>query len=211
MWGIYRKYTIAPDPVRVFLLGDVLVFSKIIGSSEFNYKKAFNTYIKEYPKSPYITFLNSLKPVVQNVADSRNVLLDTALNFSTFEQLKQHFKGKAVYIDLWATWCMPCRAEFPHYQRIKTVLKQKNITSVFISIDAPTAKKMWQTVINQNNLAGHHILVNKALMTDFKKVIFKDADVLIPRYIIINKDGNVVHWNAPRPSDPKLIKDISKL
>jgi thiol-disulfide isomerase/thioredoxin len=211
VWGVYKNYTMAPDPIKMFLMGDALLMSKVFGSDEFNYNNAFNAYSKEFPKSPYVTFLNGLKPVLQDPVDNRNIILDTAVNFSTFEQLKQHFKGKAIYIDLWATWCVPCRAEFPSYKRIEGALKRKNITSVFISIDAPSENKMWRNVIYQSQLPGHHIRVNKALMGDIRKVIYKNGVVSIPRYIIINKHGDVVNWDAPRPSEPKLIAAISKL
>ena len=42
------------------------------------------------------------------------------------------FKGKYVYIDVWATWCGPCRAEIPHLKKLEEHFHGKNIEFVIL-------------------------------------------------------------------------------
>jgi hypothetical protein len=58
--GPYNGYQFAPDSIKSYLLGNILVFQQNFGSNEFEFKKAFATYKKEFPRSAYIAVLNSL-------------------------------------------------------------------------------------------------------------------------------------------------------
>jgi len=210
-WGPYAAYKLAPDTIRMFLLGDALLFSKTEDAKELNFPQAFALYKKEFPKSPYLALLNKLQMSVAAVGDNQKPVLDSVPRYKTLTDLRQHFKGKPVYIDLWATWCVPCKMEFSYYQRLRPVFQRKNITSVFISIDEAAARNAWKTTIGQNQLGGTHILVSKALMADIEKVVYKGGQVSIPRYILIDKAGKVISLDAPRPSNPDLLTLIDKL
>ena len=210
-WGPYYAYTLAPDSIQMHLLGSTLVFAKIVGTSEFNFKNTYKLYKKEFPLSPYIKFLDTVNAKKEQDKQAASIRLDTAANYKTFADVQRHYKGRAVYIDLWASCCMPCRGEFPHYKSLWPIFKKKNITPVYISIDRPEAKKGWQTLINFNQLEGDHILVNKNLMKDIAATIYKNRDVSIPRYILIDKNGRVVSWDAPRPGDSDILPMLEKM
>ena len=52
------------------------------------------------------------------------------------------FRGKYVYIDLWASWCVPCCREVPHLQKLEKELENKDVVFLSISIDQnPSAWK----------------------------------------------------------------------
>src|SRR5690606_6420621 len=61
-------------------------------------------------------------------------------------------KGKYVYIDNWATWCGPCRAEIPHLQKAEEKYKGKNIEFVSISIDTDKDFEKWRKMVAEKNL-----------------------------------------------------------
>jgi len=207
--GPYTGYQYAPNTLKQFLIGDILLFQQVTGTEEYDFKKAFNQYKKEFQKSPYITLINQLNKPTGAVGI--NIILDTVTNYNSIDDIKQHFKGKAVYIDLWATWCIPCRAEFGYYKSLMPMMKQKNIQPVFISIDAPAAKVSWEKLVLMNNLKGTHILAKSKLKADIVKLVYKNGQISVPRYLVINNKGKVVNWNAPRPSDAALVKAINKL
>lgn len=120
------------------------------------------------------------------------------------------FKGKYVYIDVWATWCGPCIQQIPFLKELEKEYHQKNIVFVSISTDESrrsggsweAAEKKWKDFVKSKGLSGVQLWSGK----DFS---FQQAYQInsIPRFILIDPKGNIVNANAPRPSDPEL-KDL---
>ena len=226
--GPYDGYAAAPDSIKNAIIGDILVLQKTFGINEFDFQKAFLQFKKEFPKSDYIKVIESYGQIVSSnggvftistgniqasdiSATKSNIVIDTVKQYNSLEAIKQHFKGKYVYIDLWASWCVPCMMEFPYYKTLNSEFKAKEITSVFVSIDAPAQKSQWENLITLNQLTGYHILANNSLQADIKQLVYKKGQVSIPRYIILNKNGEVIDWDAPRPSNPELMKKLNEL
>ncbi|SNR14593.1 TlpA family protein disulfide reductase [Tenacibaculum jejuense] len=112
------------------------------------------------------------------------------------------FKGKYVYIDVWATWCQPCLAQIPSLHKLEEEYKGKNIEFVSISIDKRDDYFTWSDMIEEKNLGGVQLFANEN--QDFTKAYRIDN---IPRFILIDPEGNIVSSDAPRPSNPAL-KDL---
>ncbi|QDO95516.1 TlpA family protein disulfide reductase [Formosa sediminum] len=118
------------------------------------------------------------------------------------------FKGKYVYIDVWATWCAPCIAEIPSLKKIEKQYHNKNIEFVSISIDAEKARESWRKMVERKELGGVQLIADN----DWKSEFIKSYQIKgIPRFILIDPKGNIVDANAPRPSDPKLIEVFNTL
>ena len=114
------------------------------------------------------------------------------------------FKGKVVYIDVWATWCSPCMAEIPYLKKLEDDLKNYNIQ--FVSISKDSYKELWRKTVKEKKLPGIQILANSDTCS-----FFKDFSIVeIPRFIILDKNGLIINQNAMRPSDPKLKDDLLK-
>jgi hypothetical protein len=64
---------------------------------------------------------------------------------------------------------------------------------------------LWRKTALQYGLTGYHIIANKALQADIKNIVYKEELLSIPRYILINKENEVIDINAPRPSDRNLL------
>lgn len=117
------------------------------------------------------------------------------------------FKGKFVYIDVWATWCGPCIQQIPYLQELEDEYKNKNIAFVSISTDESqrsggsweAAEKKWRNFVKDKDMSGVQLWSGQ----DFS---FQQAYKInsIPRFILIDPAGNIVDANAPRPSDPNL-------
>ena len=110
-------------------------------------------------------------------------------------------KGKYVYIDVWATWCGPCKREIPFLKDIEQKYHDKNIEFVSVSIDKVSDRDKWKSMIANQALGGIQLLADN----DWKSSFVTDYQINgIPRFILIDKEGNIVDPNAPRPSSTEL-------
>ncbi len=117
------------------------------------------------------------------------------------------YKGKYVYIDIWATWCGPCIQQIPYLQSLEKEYHNKNIQFISISTDESrrngnsweAAEKKRRNFVKQKNMSGVQLWSGQ----DFS---FQQAYQIntIPRFLLIDPDGKIVDANAPRPSDPRL-------
>ena len=117
------------------------------------------------------------------------------------------FKGKYVYIDVWATWCGPCIQQIPYLKDIKKQYKNKNIVFLGISTDESSrsggsweaAEQQWRDFVKNYELGDVQLWAGK----DFS---FQEAYEIngIPRFILIDPDGKIINAEAPKPSDPNL-------
>lgn len=117
-------------------------------------------------------------------------------------------KGKYLYIDVWATWCGPCIGEIPSLKKVEEQYHDKNIEFVSISIDKSSDFDKWKTMVEEKELGGIQLFADN----DWKSEFVKDYQINgIPRFILIDPDGNIVNKSAPRPSSPKLIELFTEL
>ena len=135
--------------------------------------------------------------------------------FSNYENHKggttslSDFKGKYVYIDIWATWCGPCKVEIPYLKKIESKYKDRNIEFVSISVDddrrsgtMEKAHAAWKKMVAEKELTGVQLFTGSGWKADFVQE-YKVSG--IPRFILIDPNGNIVDADAPRPSSEKLI------
>lgn len=117
-------------------------------------------------------------------------------------------KGKYVYIDIWATWCGPCREQFPYLKKIEKKFHGKNIAFVSISIDKLRDINKWKQTVADQSLGGIQLIADNDWQSDF----IKKFDVgFIPRFILIGPDGKIIDADAKRPSEPELKEQLEAL
>ncbi|WP_337968120.1 TlpA disulfide reductase family protein [uncultured Flavobacterium sp.] len=117
-------------------------------------------------------------------------------------------KGKYVYIDLWATWCAPCRAEIPYLQKIEEKYHGKNIEFVSVSIDKLKDNEKWKKFVVDKKLGGIQLFADKDWESEF---VTNYGVTGIPRFILIDPNGNVLKADAARPSEPELQAQLDTL
>ncbi|WP_051269830.1 TlpA family protein disulfide reductase [Flavobacterium suncheonense] len=130
------------------------------------------------------------------------------VNYKGGKSKLEDFRGKYVYIDLWATWCAPCRAEIPFLEKIENKYHGKNIEFVSISLDRQADIEKWKKMITDKKMGGVQLLADN----DFNSKFVRDFNVMgIPRFILIDPNGKIVNANAPRPSSPELTTILDEL
>lgn len=114
-------------------------------------------------------------------------------------------KGKFVYLDIWATWCGPCKREIPYLKALEHEFEGKNIQFVSISVDNIDGRRgshdSWLKMVENEQLGGIQLFADN----DFRSQFMRDYNVnSIPRFILVDPEGNIVDANAIRPSDPRI-------
>lgn len=111
------------------------------------------------------------------------------------------FKGKVVLVDVWATWCGPCRGEIPYLKKLEEEMRGKNVAFVGVSLDVEKDKEKWKNTVKEEGLKGVQLIA----IDGFKSKIAGDYKIKgIPRFMVFDKTGNIASFSAPRPSDPRL-------
>ena len=127
--------------------------------------------------------------------------------FENYENFKggtnslSDYKGKYVYLDIWATWCAPCKVEIPFLKQMDKDYHDKNIVFISISVDKPNAYDHWRKMVEEEALGGVQLYADNNFESEF---ILEYGINAIPRFILIDPKGNIVDADAPRPSDPNL-------
>lgn len=106
----------------------------------------------------------------------------------------EDLKGKYVYMDIWATWCGPCIAESPYF---KTLAEKYGDKIAFVGISVDPDKEKWRNYVMEKELPGIQVYAGKNFESD---IIKKYSIQGIPRFIMVDPDGNIIDINAPRPS-----------
>ncbi len=109
------------------------------------------------------------------------------------------YKGKVVVVDVWATWCGPCKAEIPHLKKLEEEMADKDVVFIGVSIDGEKDYEKWKQMIVDKQMAGVQLFAGSPnqISSDYKINS-------IPRFMVFGKDGKVVDIEAPRPSTPEL-------
>ncbi|MDD3321405.1 MAG: TlpA disulfide reductase family protein [Paludibacter sp.] len=120
--------------------------------------------------------------------------------------ITEKYKGKVIYVDFWATWCGPCKAEMPYSEKRKEDFNGKDVVFVYITGDS-SPDLVWKKMIT--DISGEHFKLTKA---QWKSICDQYNVTGIPHYLIFDKKGKIVNDKAPRPSNETELKNaIEKL
>jgi thiol-disulfide isomerase/thioredoxin len=179
----------------------------------------FDQYKKDYPNYTSSYYYKKLEkesiPAILELY-SRNtdqlppetVILDNEKPILSFKELIANFPGKPIFIDCWATWCGPCIGDFQYNEPLKQFLKNNKIEMVYIAYEKTQNTEKWKAFINEYNLIGSHLMANDSIKKDLLRNLgIEQSDLRIPKYILINKNGQIVLKDALRPSDEEKLLD----
>ena len=116
--------------------------------------------------------------------------------------------GKVLYIDIWASWCGPCRKEIPHIDRHFKEYYKGNDKVRFVSISVDDTPSPWLAIINKDKPEWEQYLAAGKDNEEMSKAYGINA---IPRFMIINADGSINNADAFRPSDPDFRAKLDEI
>ena len=111
------------------------------------------------------------------------------------------YKGKWIYLDVWATWCSGCYDEIEAIEELK--IKYKNIEFVCISTDTDYNK--WKKVINKKKYKPIQLIITEESRDIFMKNYIKKG---VPSFFVIDPDGNMHYKYPPYPTEKERINKL---
>jgi len=146
-------------------------------------------------------------PIGKHNSETEDYLKDLSGNRFTMNGLKKKFQGKVIYMDLWASWCAPCRDNFPFSKKLMEEYKNRDIVFLFVSIEKDESR--WKIASITDGLTKRNSLFFLNFNnTSFKKVYEIES---IPRYLLFNKSGEIINSDAPMPQNIELKIIINEL
>ncbi len=110
------------------------------------------------------------------------------------------FKGKVLYVDFWATWCLPCLFQMPAFE----ALSEKYPEIQFIGISIDQKEEWWKKKLEKNGIPEH---VKEFLADPY--VVGEAWDLSsIPRFLLIDEDFKIINAFSPRPSEKEKIEPL---
>jgi len=179
--------------------------------------RLYEDFAQQFPNCPYKEMLTMLEINIRNLrkmvdwSDQKfptgTCLIDDYRNINTLEKLISVFEGKNLYIDIWATWCGGCVEAIKRSSHLRQFAQSQAVELLYISLDKPGYREQWKNYIKKYQIRGHHILANEELRQNLDSVIPNYGK--IPRYLIVNKKGKIVDFDAKSPlAEDQLTKKL---
>jgi len=153
------------------------------------------------------TYKNEIQEIYQNYKKiSKGTISPTFELYDINDRLitLESLKGKLVYIDIWATWCVPCIREIPSLKKLEKEFENENIE--FVSICFSDTKENFERMVKEKELGGIQLFAPDDSISFFKDYFLNG----IPRFIFVDKNGKIIDGNAYHPSNPKLKNEFLK-
>lgn len=120
-----------------------------------------------------------------------------------FDYLKKRYPGKVIYIDVYATWCVPCIREMKYAPQVHQAFKDKDV--VFVNLCLQSTQTNWIKLIKKENIKGDNFYFND----DATKLFMGTYNLSgFPKYILVSKKGEISTLYAPKPSEMSRLTNV---
>jgi thiol-disulfide isomerase/thioredoxin len=138
-------------------------------------------------------------------------------DYNSFADILSHpdLKGKVVYVDFWHTGCRPCLVQFESVPKLKQAFAAHNdLVFLYLGKDrsVPGEKFRWKKMIEEKQLTGlHYFMTNEVYDKIWEETVKNDSiPKAFPHYLIVDRKGNIVNDNSPRPSSDEVVPELSR-
>lgn len=152
-------------------------------------------------------YLAELQRIAEQLTSQEQVFyqkFDDIAPESILQTIIDRYKGKAVLMDIWATWCGPCRAGHEAMKPMKEQQKGQNVKFVYIT-STTSPLTTWQKMIG--DIDGDHYYLTKE---QYSYILNKFESQGIPTYAIFNKKGEQTYKHIGYPDINNIKEEIGK-
>lgn len=181
-------------------------YSKPTAEGAARFMEQFCVYAKDYPA--LVAACEEKAKSIVEVKEGAEVPYDPEMTRPDGTKCRfADFKGKVLYIDVWATWCGPCCKEIPHLEKVVEQMKDNDKVR-FISVSVDENHDAWQKKLDKDKPQWEQFILSPEEGRQFMEKWGVNG---IPRFIILSSDGLLVNADAPRPSNTELIDTLNKV
>lgn len=137
----------------------------------------------------------SIKKMPQGISDGEQLL----------QKILEPYKGKMVLLDVWGTWCSPCKDGLSQSQEEYERLKPYDMVYVYLACHSP--ENSWKNIIKQYNLLGDNIAHYNLSESEAKAVLDYLNVHSFPSYRLFDKNGNLVD----KPVDARRLDQLEQV
>jgi thiol-disulfide isomerase/thioredoxin len=190
-------------------------------SRYFKFRAISSMVIKKYRKETISKFLDKYKEEYGDFSPLENILtemeygiltsadlavIDYQSNVSKWEETKKQWKGKIIYVDFWASWCSPCLRAMPYSKELKKKLESKDVVFVYLALN--DKEDLWRQSAKKNQIIENNFFIRNSKSSKFISNYNVNA---IPRYMIFDKNGMLIHEDAPGPETKEAFEILAEL
>ena len=152
-------------------------------------------YNSNFGNSKYQSKINNINKVLESLGKGKTAPIFEASTLDGKKVSLADLKGKFVVIDVWATWCGPCKQQAPYFEKMALKYKSTNIQFVGLSIDEDIKKWFIDAKSKSKSTLQIH--------TNDKNAFGKNYSMeSIPRFILIDPNGKFINAKMPQPEEP---------
>lgn len=162
------------------------------------------------PSGSYLSYCSAKIEQLENrVSEGRNnhqiVFRQDAV--LTLSGLLAPYKGKIVYLDIWGTWCGPCREELSYVPALKERFAGKDIVFLYLDMDGNDLDDRWREFVQLHAITGQHYRMNETRMETIWEAILHTSHCsrFYPSFFIFDRQGDLVKVDAKRPSEGEAL------
>lgn len=147
----------------------------------------------------YLKELDSTYSVATSSQDENETRMHPS---SGIEDILNKYNDQVIYIDIYATWCVPCRMHMPYSKSVIEKFKDEKVAFLFLCCQSP--EKDWESMIRKEEMPGHHYYISRE---DYPALDEMFNIKGFPTYVLINKEGKVITTNATHPNYEQALAD----
>lgn len=163
-----------------------------------------------YPESGWMPWVD--RAVAKNRAFNETTIpadihFPDVSSAKTIKDVTDRYKGKVIFMDIWATWCGPCRASFAYVGPLQEYAAANDVVLLYLSIDRPEDDEKWRKMAAHYNLKGEHVRGQEAFHQEIYDTFGHKGALSIPRCVIFDKQGNIRFSTAALPEQWDKLKE----
>lgn len=201
------------------ILRDICITQLIYGDAIFNQRKSLNPSLLAFAEKEIQ--LPSAKKFLMEQHNKYLAFEQKGANLPVFKsadnvagmtdgekilrKIIEPYKGKIVLLDVWGTWCVPCKMALKDSQKEFEALKDYNIQYLYLANRSP--EQAWKNVINEYKVTGDNV-AHYNLPADQQSAVENFLKVhSFPSYRLIDADGNIIDMRV----DARDLEGLKKL